>query len=114
MGSRRYQRKNCKQATTISFGFLSLSARYITIERLVDDTSPQNTYRHNVYTSVTGGGSGGKSLFFATDAAENRRHRAYFSQFMRNAGLIERGDWALSTHWEGNLYRYGTRALDID
>lgn len=77
------------------------------IERLVNDTGPRNTYRHNVYTSVTGGGSGvSKPLFFATDALENRRHRALFGEFLKKIGIIERGDWVLSTHHGGSLYRY--------
>ncbi|KAJ4238410.1 hypothetical protein NW757_013110 [Fusarium falciforme] len=71
---------------------------YTAIERLVGDTSPQNTYRHNVYTSTTGGGGGSNSLFFATDAMENRRHRANFGEFLRNTGVIQRGDWVLTTH----------------
>ncbi|KAJ4308141.1 hypothetical protein N0V84_012271 [Fusarium piperis] len=78
---------------------------YTAIERLVDDTSPQNTYRHNVYTSITGGGGGSNSLFFATDAMENRRHRAKFGDFLRNTGVIQHGDWVLTTHSAGDLYR---------
>ncbi|KAH6876398.1 hypothetical protein B0T10DRAFT_585505 [Thelonectria olida] len=66
---------------------------YATIERLVDDTSPQNNYRHGIYTSITGGGSNtSKELFFATDALENRRHRAYFGQFLRTTGLIRESE----------------------
>ncbi|KAL0943349.1 uncharacterized protein CTRU02_201235 [Colletotrichum truncatum] len=79
---------------------------YAVIERLVNDTSPENTYRHSVYTSVTGGGStNSKPLFFATDAFENRRHRAYFGQMLQNLGLVKVGDWALTTHCAGDLYR---------
>ncbi|KZZ90285.1 hypothetical protein AAL_07386 [Moelleriella libera RCEF 2490] len=79
---------------------------YAAIERLVNDTSPENTYRQNVYTSVTGGGSAtSRPLFFATDALENRRHRAYFGDFLRKTGIIKRGDWVLTTHHGGNLYR---------
>ncbi|KAI8713735.1 hypothetical protein NCS52_01218900 [Fusarium sp. LHS14.1] len=86
---------------------------YTAIERLVDDTSPQNTYRHNVYTSITGGGGGSKSLFFATDAMENRRHRANFGDFLRNTGVIQRGDWVLTTHCAGDLYRSLDLTLEI-
>ncbi|KAM0548526.1 hypothetical protein ACHAPJ_009849 [Fusarium lateritium] len=79
---------------------------YTVIGRLVNDTSPENTYRHNVYTSVTGGGSTlSRPLFFATDALENRRHRAYFGEFLKKTGLIKRGDWVLTTHCGGSLYR---------
>ncbi|KAM5343715.1 hypothetical protein ACJ41O_012252 [Fusarium nematophilum] len=86
---------------------------YAVIERLVSDSNPNNTYRHNVYTSITGGGSNSKALFFATDALENRRHRAYFGQFLRNTGLIKRGDWVLTTHWGGELYRSLDLTLEI-
>ncbi|KAF9873893.1 hypothetical protein CkaCkLH20_08627 [Colletotrichum karsti] len=85
---------------------LKKSDLYTVINRLVNDIRPQNTYRHNVYTSVTGGGSTtSKPLFFATDAIENRRHRAYFGLFLQALGVIERGDWVLTTHCAGNLYR---------
>ncbi|EXL73894.1 hypothetical protein FOPG_10951 [Fusarium oxysporum f. sp. conglutinans race 2 54008] len=87
---------------------------YTVIERLVNDTDPGNTYRHNVYTSVTGGGSGvSKPLFFATDALENRRHRALFGEFLKKIGIIERGDWVLSTHHGGSLYRSLDLTLEI-
>ncbi|KAF6804232.1 hypothetical protein CPLU01_16070, partial [Colletotrichum plurivorum] len=79
---------------------------YTAIERLVNDTSAQNTYRRNVYTSVTGGGStNSKHLFFATDALENRRHRAYFGQMLRDLGLIKPGNWVVKTHATSDLYR---------
>ncbi|KAI8655365.1 hypothetical protein NCS55_01187800 [Fusarium keratoplasticum] len=86
---------------------------YTAIERLVGDTSPQNTYRHNVYTSTTGGGGGSNSLFFATDAMENRRHRANFGEFLQNTGVIQRGDWVLTTHNAGDLYRSLDLTLEI-
>ncbi|KAM0232071.1 hypothetical protein ACHAPO_008105 [Fusarium lateritium] len=74
---------------------------------LVNDVSPENTYRRNVYTSVTGGGSTlSRPLFFATDALENRRHRAYFGEFLNKTGLIESGDWVVTIHCGGSLYRY--------
>ncbi|TEA22074.1 hypothetical protein C8034_v006343 [Colletotrichum sidae] len=85
---------------------LSKKSLYEVIERLVNDLSPENAYRHNVYTSVTGGGStNSKPLFFATDAMENRRQRAYHGQFLRTLGVVERGDWVLTTHTFGHLYR---------
>lgn len=74
-------------------------------ERLVHDLSPENTYRHNAYTSVTGGGGHSKPLVFATDASENRRQRAQFGRFLRTLGLIRPGDWVLTTHVGGDLYR---------
>ncbi|KAF4959109.1 hypothetical protein FGADI_1987 [Fusarium gaditjirri] len=87
---------------------------YTVVERLINDTNPRNTYRHNVYTSVTGGGGGvSKPLFFATDALENRRHRALFGEFLKRIGIIERGDWVLSTHHGGNLYRSLDLTLEI-
>ncbi|KAF5626174.1 hypothetical protein F52700_8891 [Fusarium sp. NRRL 52700] len=63
---------------------------------------------------VTGGGGGvSKPLFFATDARENRRHRALFGEFLRKTGIIERGDWVLSTHHGGSLYRSLDLTLEI-
>ncbi|KAG5659630.1 hypothetical protein KAF25_002189 [Fusarium avenaceum] len=78
---------------------------YNVIERLVKDHSRDNTYRRSVYTSVTGGGSGSQTLFFATDVLENRVHRANFGRLLRNTGVIKDDDWVLSTHWGGHLYR---------
>jgi hypothetical protein len=78
---------------------------YTTIERLVEDTTPQNSYRYSVYASITGGGFGSKPLFFGTDVHENRRQRANFGQFLRTTGLIEPGDWVLTVHTAGELYR---------
>lgn len=78
---------------------------YDKIQRLVDDTSDANSYRQAVYVSITGGGFGAKPLFFATDVYENRRHRARFGSFIRDMGIIEHGDWVLSTHCTGELYR---------
>ncbi|KAK8023486.1 hypothetical protein PG991_006725 [Apiospora marii] len=86
---------------------------YIVTERLIHDTSPQNTYRNSAYTSVTGGGGNSKPLFFATDALENRRQRARFGQFLRNLGLIQPGDWVLTTHVGGDLYRSLDLMLEV-
>ncbi|KAK8932809.1 hypothetical protein VCV18_001350 [Metarhizium anisopliae] len=80
-------------------------AGYKVIQRLVNDVDPKNTYRKGVYTSITGGGHGGTPLFFATDVAENRRHRATFGRFLRATGVIDPSDWVLSTHCAGDLYR---------
>ncbi|KAF5135113.1 hypothetical protein E5D57_005757 [Metarhizium anisopliae] len=71
---------------------------YTTIERLVNDPSPQNTHRHSIYASITGGGFGSKPLFFATDVHENRRHRAQFGELLRATGVVKHGDWILTTH----------------
>ncbi|KAM0209492.1 hypothetical protein ACHAQD_011163 [Fusarium lateritium] len=61
---------------------------FTVIQRPVNDTSPENTYRDNVYTSITGGGNTlSAPLFFATDALENRRHRAYFGEFLKKIGV---------------------------
>ncbi|CEJ94149.1 hypothetical protein VHEMI09699 [[Torrubiella] hemipterigena] len=82
---------------------------YNTIARLVDDIRPENTYRHAMYTSITGGGSGSKPLFFATDADENRNQRKQFGGLIKACGIIRDGDWALTIHTTGELYR----ALDL-
>ncbi|KAH7125924.1 hypothetical protein EDB81DRAFT_730223 [Dactylonectria macrodidyma] len=86
---------------------------YTTIERLINDNHPQNTYRHSAYASVTGGGFGSKPLFFATDVHENRRHRANFGRFIRNMGIIKEGDWVLTMHTAGELYRSLDLTLEI-
>ncbi|KAI1733857.1 hypothetical protein F4680DRAFT_440314 [Xylaria scruposa] len=78
---------------------------YTTVERLVDDTTSENTYRRSIYASVTGGGYGAKPLFFATDTDENRRQRARYGQFLRKIGVVTPGDWVLTVHSAGELYR---------
>lgn len=75
------------------------------IERLTRDTSPENTYRESSYLSITGGGSGGLPMLFATDAAENRLQRARMGLLLRTCGLVRPGDWALTTHSGGSFYR---------
>ncbi|KAF5706283.1 cystathionine gamma-synthase [Fusarium mundagurra] len=97
-----------------SWPLLRKNDLFTVIERLINDTDARNTYRHNVYTSVTGGGGGAsKPLFFATDAMENRRHRALFGEFLKKTGIIERGDWVLSTHHGGSLYRSLDLTMEI-
>ncbi|KAF5129948.1 Indoleacetate--lysine synthetase [Metarhizium anisopliae] len=86
---------------------------YKVIQRLVNDVDPKNTYRKGVYTSITGGGHGGTPLFFATDVAENRRHRATFGRFLRATGVIDPSDWVLSTHCAGDLYRSLDLMLEV-
>jgi hypothetical protein len=80
--------------------------RYKVIERLTGDTNPKNTYRDGSYLSITGGGSGGLPMLFATDALENRAQRARMGEFIRTCGVIEPGDWVLTTHTGGHFYRY--------
>ncbi|KAG4286001.1 hypothetical protein FPRO06_07261 [Fusarium proliferatum] len=105
----KYERPDLK-----SWPLLRKADLYTVIERLINDTDARNTYRHNVYTSVTGGGGGvSKPLFFATDALDNRRHRALFGDFLKKTGIIERGDWVLSTHHGGSLYRSLDLTLEI-
>ncbi|KAI0538235.1 hypothetical protein GGR58DRAFT_311466 [Xylaria digitata] len=86
---------------------------YATVERLVNDTSSKNTYRHGVYASITGGGFGSKPLFFATDVGENRRQRATYGQFLRTIGVVTPGDWVLTVHSAGELYRSLDLALEV-
>ncbi|KAF2968959.1 hypothetical protein GQX73_g4599 [Xylaria multiplex] len=86
---------------------------YTAVERLVNDTSPKNTYRHGVYASITGGGFGSKPLFFATDVGENRRQRATYGQFLRTIGVVAPGDWVLTVHSAGELYRSLDLVLEI-
>lgn len=81
------------------------TSRYKTIERLVNDTSPENTYRQSSYVSITGGGRGSQALFFATDVKENRRQREEYGNLMASAGLLNSRDWVVSMHTTGNLYR---------
>ncbi|KAF3082291.1 hypothetical protein TWF569_008746 [Orbilia oligospora] len=78
---------------------------YPTINRLWADTSPENPYRKSAYLSITGGGSGGKPMLFATDVLENRRHRAAAAALIRTCGAIVPGDVVFSVHACGNLYR---------
>ncbi|KAI0431941.1 hypothetical protein F5Y09DRAFT_330016 [Xylaria sp. FL1042] len=95
------------------FPLLWKSDLYTTIERLVDDTSFKNTYRHSVYASTTGGGYGSKPLFFATDTDENRRQRATYGQLLRTIGIVTPGDWILTVHSAGELYRSLDLVLEV-
>jgi hypothetical protein len=45
-------------------------------------------------------------MLFATDALENRAQRARMGEFIRTCGVIEPGDWVLTTHTGGHFYRY--------
>ncbi|KAK6497853.1 hypothetical protein TWF481_012253 [Arthrobotrys musiformis] len=82
---------------------------YPTINRLWTDDSPENHYRKAAYLGMTGGGSGGKPMLFATDVFENRRHRAAAASLLRVCKVIEPGDVVFSVHASGYLYR----ALDL-
>ncbi|KAJ2996305.1 hypothetical protein NUW58_g1009 [Xylaria curta] len=86
---------------------------YTTIERLVNDTNSKNTYRRSIYASITGGGFGSNPLFFATDADENRKQRATYGQFLRKIGLVTPGDWVLTVHSAGELYRSLDLILEV-
>ncbi|KAK9792900.1 putative AMP-dependent synthetase/ligase domain-containing protein [Seiridium cardinale] len=86
---------------------------YVATERLIHDTSPDNTYRHNAYVSVTGGGGNLQPLCFLTDASENRRQRSQFGQFLRTIGMIKDSDWVLTMHVGGDLYRSLDLILEI-
>ncbi|KAI6777649.1 uncharacterized protein J7T54_003818, partial [Emericellopsis cladophorae] len=86
---------------------------YTAIQRLIADTSPSNTFRRGVYSSVTGGGSGPNPLFFATDVHENRRHRAQFGAFIRRMGLLSDADWVVTLHMGGGLYRSLDLTLEL-
>ncbi|KAK0612133.1 hypothetical protein B0T14DRAFT_465659 [Immersiella caudata] len=86
---------------------------YKTIAQLMADTSPENTYRQGSYLSITGGGSGGTPMLFATDAIENRMQRARTGEFIRACGLVEAGDWVLTTHVSGHFYRSLDLTLEI-
>lgn len=58
-----------------------------------------------MYASITGGGYGSTPLFFATDAVENRYQRLLYGQLINTCGILGSGDWALTTHAAGELYR---------
>ncbi|KAK5627485.1 hypothetical protein RRF57_003200 [Xylaria bambusicola] len=119
-------RKNATQQTADqnlkSFPLLWKSHLYTTIQRLVDDTSPQNTYRHNVYASTTGGGYGKKPLFFATDAGENRRQRAAYDRLdlvlevLENAGasVLSAGNHMPAAQVAALLAKYHVNVLTGD
>ncbi|KAK2766869.1 hypothetical protein FQN54_006183 [Arachnomyces sp. PD_36] len=80
-----------------------------TIRRLTADTNPRNGYRRSSYISITGGGSGGLPLIFATDSIENRNHRAAVGALARRCRVVEPGDIVLTVHVSGQFYR----ALDL-
>ncbi|KAK8141742.1 hypothetical protein G3M48_009974 [Beauveria asiatica] len=89
-----------------SWPLLHKKTLYTTIQRLVNDTSPENTYRQSSYVSITGGGRGAQPLFFATDVNENRRQRAEFGKLIASTGMLTGRDWVVSMHSGGGLYRF--------
>ncbi|KAI9933172.1 hypothetical protein MW887_007643 [Aspergillus wentii] len=82
---------------------------YKQIARLTNDKDPRNGYRQGTYISTTGGGSGGQPMVFATDSIENRQQRAVFGSLLRACDILGPGDWMLTMHVCGYLYR----ALDL-
>ncbi|KAM3452893.1 hypothetical protein MY3296_004162 [Beauveria thailandica] len=92
-----------------SWPLLHKKTLYSTIQRLINDTSPQNTFRQAIYASITGGGRGAQPLFFATDVEENRLQRAEYGKLLAKTGVLKRGDWVVTVHSAGGLYR----ALDL-
>ncbi|KAJ7816784.1 hypothetical protein B0H14DRAFT_3089749 [Mycena olivaceomarginata] len=76
-----------------------------TIQRLGSDRDPRNNYRRGSYISVTGGGSGGIPMMFATDGRENRNQRSTAGRLIQACGVIEANDWVLTMHSSGALYR---------
>ncbi|KAM3524049.1 hypothetical protein NHJ13051_004762 [Beauveria bassiana] len=92
-----------------SWPLLHKKTLYSRIQRLINDTSPQNTFRQAIYASITGGGRGAQPLFFATDVEENRLQRAEYGKLLARTGILKRGDWVVTVHSAGGLYR----ALDL-
>ncbi|CAG8909807.1 unnamed protein product [Penicillium egyptiacum] len=83
---------------------------YKEIARLTADRDPRNGYRQETYISTTGGGSGkGSPMVFATDSQETRQQRAAIGALLRSCGIIGPGDWIMTMHVSGHLYR----ALDL-
>ncbi|KAF9253269.1 hypothetical protein DTO027I6_3511 [Penicillium roqueforti] len=80
------------------------------IARLTTDKDPRNGYRQGTYISTTGGGSGGgPPMVFATDSREIRQQRAAIGSLLRSCGITGPGDWIMTMHVSGHLYR----ALDL-
>ncbi|AEO56071.1 hypothetical protein MYCTH_2300559 [Thermothelomyces thermophilus ATCC 42464] len=115
-GIRAVLESAAKEQSAPDLGRVPLTTKkdlYKTIERLAGDASPDNTYRRSAYLSITGGGSGGLPMLFATDAAENRAQRARMGNLIRNCRLIGPGDWVLTTHASGHFYRSLDLTLEI-
>ncbi|KAE8371803.1 hypothetical protein BDV26DRAFT_302457 [Aspergillus bertholletiae] len=93
-----------------SFPLTWKSELYKQITRLTVDLDPRNGYRRSTYISTTGGGSGrGPPMIFATDSVENHQQRVVLGSMLKICGILEPGDWVLTMHNAGHLYR----ALDL-
>ncbi|KAJ9215857.1 hypothetical protein DTO166G4_2401 [Paecilomyces variotii] len=104
------QRESPKDLKLSSFPLTRKDTLYKEIARLTTDCDPRNGYRRGTYISTTGGGSAsGFPMVFATDSIENRQQRAVFGSFLRSCGIVGPGDWVLTMHSAGQLYR----ALDL-
>lgn len=79
--------------------------RYKQIARLTVDTNPHNGYRRGTYISITGGGSAGATMVFATDSMETRQQRAVIGSMLNTCGIIESRNWVLTMHVAGFFYR---------
>ncbi|KAJ5144999.1 hypothetical protein N7448_002391 [Penicillium atrosanguineum] len=93
-----------------SFPLTWKEALYKEIVRLTTDRDTRNGYRQATYISTTGGGSGkGSPMVFATDSQETRQQRAAIGALLRSCRITEPGDWIMTMHVSGHLYR----ALDL-
>ncbi|KAJ5773680.1 hypothetical protein N7457_008576 [Penicillium paradoxum] len=105
--------KHQKLGTKLSLSSFPLTrkeALYKEIARLTTDQDPRNGYRRETYISTTGGGSGGGApMVFATDSRETRQQRAAIGSLLHSCGIVGPGDWVMTMHVSGHLYR----ALDL-
>ncbi|CAG8183307.1 unnamed protein product [Penicillium salamii] len=102
--------ESAKELELSSFSLTWKDSLYKEIARLTVDQDPQNGFRHETYISTTGGGSGkGPPMVFATDSQETRQQRAAIGSLLRSCGITGPGDWVMTMHVSGHLYR----ALDL-
>ncbi|CAF3459328.1 unnamed protein product [Rotaria socialis] len=73
-------------------------------EQLVALKSIDNRWNQNVYVSSSGG-SGGKSLFFATDIKQNQLQRQILVDMMLEQNIISHNDVCLNLFQSNNIYR---------
>ncbi|RAL17044.1 uncharacterized protein BO97DRAFT_453080 [Aspergillus homomorphus CBS 101889] len=103
-------RESATEFKLSSFPLTRKEALYKEIARLTTDRDPRNGYRQENYISTTGGGSGkGSPMVFAADSQENRQQRAATGYLLRSLGITGPGDWVMTMHVSGHLYR----ALDL-
>ncbi|KAL4925441.1 uncharacterized protein BDV17DRAFT_272253 [Aspergillus undulatus] len=103
-------RESATEFKLSSFPLTWKEALYKEIARLTTDQDPRNGYRQGTYISTTGGGSGGgPPMVFATDSQETRQQRAAIGSLLRSCGITGPGDWIMTMHVSGHLYR----ALDL-